>query len=228
MPAATASRGPSARRRPASSPAARRVKVMTSTWLGSADPSRMRRAMRRVSTRVLPEPAGATTQSGAPSESTAVRCSGSRSSRSGSGATRHTVDERDPALRRSLRSPACRIPGAAEQPREDRGRQPPALALLPRAGAGCRGAVLPGGLRVQDGRRGQVGLRHPAAARHPRPGGLDPGPADQLALGRVRGDDGPGDLPLRVFAKRHRDPAGPRQQRELQPGDPGAVVGPAT
>ena len=68
---------PRARRsRPASSPAASPGEREGQHVAGSADPSRMRRAMRRVSTRVLPEPAGARMQSGAPSDRTAVRCSG--------------------------------------------------------------------------------------------------------------------------------------------------------
>ena len=80
------------------------------------------------------------------------------------------------------------------------------------------------GFKTNGGVR--IGLRHPAAARHPRARGLGAGPADQLALRRVRRDDGPGDLPLRRLRQaRHRDPAGPGQQRELQPGDPRADGG---
>ena len=88
VPAVTVTRGPSTRSRRTSSPAARRVNVMTSTWPASADPSAMRRAMRRVRTLVLPLPAGATMHSGAPSDTTARRWSGSRSASSASTSTR--------------------------------------------------------------------------------------------------------------------------------------------
>ena len=57
-------RTPRPRSRLASSPAALRVKVSASTWRGRRDPSRPGSAMRRVSTRVLPEPAPARMQSG--------------------------------------------------------------------------------------------------------------------------------------------------------------------
>ncbi len=78
---------PSTPRRPmrdTSSPAARRVNVTASTWRDSSRPSRAPYAMRRVSTRVLPEPAGAMMASGAALEVTASYCAGSRSSSSAS------------------------------------------------------------------------------------------------------------------------------------------------
>ena len=59
VPAVTAVSTPSASSRSTSSPAARRVKVTASTWRASASCSRTRNAIRRVSTRVLPDPAGA-------------------------------------------------------------------------------------------------------------------------------------------------------------------------
>ena len=65
VPAVTAPSTPSASSRSTSSPAARRVNVTASTCRASAVCSRTRNAMRRVSTRVLPEPAGARIASGA-------------------------------------------------------------------------------------------------------------------------------------------------------------------
>jgi hypothetical protein len=73
---------PSTPRRPmreTSSPAALRVKVTASTWRASRRPSRAPYAMRRVSTLVLPEPAGAMIARGAASDVTASCWSGSRS-----------------------------------------------------------------------------------------------------------------------------------------------------
>ena len=64
------------------SPAALFVKVMAMISLGRAAPVAMRWAMRRVRTRVLPDPAPATISSGVPRCSTAARWAGLRSSRS--------------------------------------------------------------------------------------------------------------------------------------------------
>ena len=57
-------------------PAALRVNVSASTCRGSAVPWSTRQAMRRVSTRVFPEPAPARMQSGLASEVTACCCAG--------------------------------------------------------------------------------------------------------------------------------------------------------
>jgi hypothetical protein len=56
------------------SAAALLVKVIASTEPGWASRSEISQAIRRVSTRVLPEPAPATTSSGAPAWTTACRC----------------------------------------------------------------------------------------------------------------------------------------------------------
>ena len=64
------------------SSAALLVKVMARISHGAASPVASRWAMRRVSTRVLPEPAPATTSSGPPRCSTAARWGGFRSSTS--------------------------------------------------------------------------------------------------------------------------------------------------
>ena len=71
VPAATWSRTPRAARRDDSSSAARRVKVRARTWEAEAWPSATRQAMRRVSTRVLPDPAPARMHSGWPGVVTA-------------------------------------------------------------------------------------------------------------------------------------------------------------
>ena len=64
---------PRAHSRRRSSSAALRLKVQTSTWSPGTDPSWTRRATRRVSTRVLPAPAPASTQSTGSSAPTASR-----------------------------------------------------------------------------------------------------------------------------------------------------------
>jgi predicted Zn-dependent protease with MMP-like domain len=55
------------------------VKVSASTWLASASPVATRQAIRRVSTRVLPDPAGARMASGRAGDVTARRWASSRS-----------------------------------------------------------------------------------------------------------------------------------------------------
>ena len=67
------------------SPAALLVKVMARMPHGGASPVASRWAMRRVSTRVLPEPAPAMIRSGPPRCSTAARCGRVRSSTSAAG-----------------------------------------------------------------------------------------------------------------------------------------------
>ena len=64
VPAVAGSARPRLDKRPRSSDAALRVKVSASTYCAEAVPSFTRQAMRRVSTRVLPEPAAASTHKG--------------------------------------------------------------------------------------------------------------------------------------------------------------------
>ena len=64
VPAVGSSRTPSRPSRVRSSPAALRVNVTASTWAGSIASVAACQAMRRVSTRVLPEPAAARIASG--------------------------------------------------------------------------------------------------------------------------------------------------------------------
>src|SRR5215216_6782565 len=81
VPASTWSRTPDRRSRRRSSPAASRVKVRARVWRASAVPIAMRWAMRRVSTRVLPEPAPAMTATSLDGVVTAATCIGVRSPR---------------------------------------------------------------------------------------------------------------------------------------------------
>ena len=80
VPAVTPGPTPSRATRPLSSAAAGRVKVTARTWRDSASSSRTRHAIRRVSTLVFPEPAGARIASGAAVAVTASRWRASRSS----------------------------------------------------------------------------------------------------------------------------------------------------
>ena len=92
------------------------VKVMARIRQG-ATPEATRRAMRRVSTRVLPEPAPATTTSGPPSCSTASRWGGFRSATSSSMTSSGDRPE-------AAQAPPARRPGpggrAASRPGRDR------------------------------------------------------------------------------------------------------------
>ena len=81
VPDGTGTASPRATSRDRSSCAALRVKVSASARSGVADPVATRHAIRRVSTRVLPEPAPATTTSGAASEVIAARWRSSHPSR---------------------------------------------------------------------------------------------------------------------------------------------------
>ena len=80
------------------SAAALLVKVIARIDPGWTLRSPTRYAIRRVSTRVLPEPAPATTSTGAPAWSTAARCGGFKPANSSSA---------DLSLRRDVRFPAC-------------------------------------------------------------------------------------------------------------------------
>ena len=81
---------PRARSRSTISPAAFSVKVTTSTWSGGTASVAIAYAVRRLMTRVLPEPAPARMATGPRVAVTASRCSGSRSERRASGSRRGT------------------------------------------------------------------------------------------------------------------------------------------
>ncbi len=97
------------------------VNVTASTCLASAWPSRTRYAMRRVSTRVLPEPAGARIASGVCGSTTAARWCGSRPARSASMpvecVTRRTVPGGCDRIRASWREHGRRRARDAGRPR---------------------------------------------------------------------------------------------------------------
>src|SRR5664280_3635871 len=79
------------------SPAALLVKVIARIWPGLTSRAARRWAIRCASTRVLPDPAPATINSGAPWWMTAARCWGLRPSRSASGARLFTGSSCRPA-----------------------------------------------------------------------------------------------------------------------------------
>ena len=126
VPAVTEWRTPRRARRARSSPAALRVKVTASTCDGSMSCSRDCHAMRRVRTRVLPEPAPARIASGAARLVTASRCVGSRPWRSASTAARYrpgTTVTGSPVRRFPVRdSRRPRVVSAASQLGSPRGR----------------------------------------------------------------------------------------------------------
>ena len=93
VPAVGSSRIPSRRSRVRNSPAALRVKVSASVCEGSIASVAACHAIRRVSTRVLPDPAGARIASGWAASVTARRCESSRSASRASGSTGRNATE---------------------------------------------------------------------------------------------------------------------------------------
>ena len=130
---------PSRGSRRRSSPAASRVNVSTTVWASSAVPAATRYATRRVSTRVLPEPAPAITATSIDSVVTAWRCSSSRSASRVRGSTRPRYPPgRDPRCgRRTAAFAYCShhaVPEEAAQRLRDGGARPAsALVVVRRA-----------------------------------------------------------------------------------------------
>ena len=101
--------------RPRSSAAALRVKVSVSTYGAEAVPSFTRQAIRRVRTRVLPDPAAASTQSFFASVVIASRCSASHPARSRPARSPGCCPRACPARRHTQTVPAgCRAGAAGE------------------------------------------------------------------------------------------------------------------
>ena len=158
-------------RRSRSSPAALRVKVTARTCAGSTRRSRDCHAMRRVSTRVLPDPAPARIANGAPRLVTASRCVGR--DRRGASSTAAPYRSGYDAARRPFAPPVHepkqgrnsgrpRVVSAASQLGSPRGRSCRPSRPSPQ---GCPGLGLAGGLRFRSSRGWSRSVRSPHRIR---------------------------------------------------------------